>query len=158
MATERAATLAPVSVIASGASVASTSNAISGTIDPTASAFGGTGTAPGYPSGRFVFSGTFSAGPIANSAIYVYVRLPVDGTLTGTPGAFETDLGRTTNPIRALTASIPLDSANTTQSRMSEVVDLPAVPFEVIVVNAATGATLNSGWTLTVEPTSRSIA
>lgn len=128
-------------------SLASAANALSAAQDPTTSAFG-----PNYKRGRFVFSGTFGAAPSANSAIQLYWRLPADGTLTGTPGAWETDLGRATSPVRSMAATIPLDTTNTAQARASEVVDIPAVPFEVIAVNAATGQTIAAGWSLLLVP------
>lgn len=146
------ATLAAVSIVSSGSSLASNANAISGAQDPTASAYGGTGSQPGYRRGQFTFNGTFGGVPAANGVIQVYWVYPTDGTLTGTPGSYETDPGRSTAPNRHLAATIRLDPVNTTQGVCSELVDMPYVPFKCITVNAATGQTLAATWTLTLGP------
>jgi hypothetical protein len=154
MTTLKSATLAQVSAFAavSTGSLASNSNALSGTLDPTGTNFGGSGTTPGYQRARFVFTGTFAAAPTANTSIALFARLPADGTLTGTPTTYETDLGRSATPVRAPLAVIPLDSTNTAQARVSEAVDIPAVPFEVIAVNNGTGQTISAGWSLSLVP------
>jgi hypothetical protein len=134
---------APVHVFLTGstASLASGSNALSAAIDPTAAGWAN------YERVRWVFSGVFGATPTGTPYLAVYYLLSIDGGSTN----FETDLGRSTTPVRAPAAVIPLDTAGATQARQSEEVDLPDVPFKVIFVNAA-GQSANAGWLVDAIP------
>jgi hypothetical protein len=135
---------APVNVFLTGStgSLANNANALSAAIDPTLAAWGS------YPRVRWVFTGTFATAPSPNSAVSLFYRLSTDATTSN----FETDLGRSTTPVRPPAAVIALDTTNTTQVRVSEAVDLPAVPFEVILVNNASGQTISAGWHLEAVP------
>lgn len=143
------ATLAPVALVASGASLANGVNAATAVID-----FSQTNAnIAGYGRGYFQFAGVFGAAPAPNSSISIYALLPTDGTLTGTGGTlFQTYLGTSTRPVQAPVCVIPLDSTNTTQAVVSPAVFVDPLPQKVIVMNDATLATLNSTWTLSFVP------
>lgn len=151
----KSATKAAITLIAAGSTLVNNSNALSSAQDPTSAAYGGDGTNPGYQFGQFYFTTgatALTAAPTANGSIDIYYLYPGDGTLTGTPGSYGTDLGRSATPIGPKRASITLDSTNTTQIYNSGVVRIPVVPFKVIMVNAATGQTLPATYTLTIVP------
>jgi hypothetical protein len=153
----RNATLPSITIFPSGLteSLANNSNALSAVQDPTSSAYAGAAQTQGFQRARFTFSTgatALAAAPVANSSVNIYFLLPSDGTTTGTPESFCTDLGRTATPVSMLQASIPLDAVNTTQTYASEPIYLPEVPFEVILVNAATGQSFAAGWSLSLIP------
>lgn len=108
---------------------------------------GGTAGLVGYKRGKFRFSGTFGAAPSANSGIAIYA---IRGDSTGS--TFETS--SVTPPPNLPIATIPVDATNTTQTRDSDDVDLPAGYWKLMLVNSATGQSISSGWSLTLEPIS----
>lgn len=175
---DRTAVLPAVTIFAAAdtAELAFGSNALSPPQDPTTTAYGGSGTQPGYQGGRFRFS--TGATPLTTpvgiqktvnvdgtpTTIYVpgdiriYFLLPADGTLSGTPGAWCTDLGRSTTPVGDIGAIIGLDNVSTTQSYHSRLpVETPEFPFCVILVNNS-GQALPAGWSLTFMPSTDSEA
>lgn len=157
--TEKYATLAAVTIFASGSTtaVASNSNAISATQDPTSAAYGGSGTTPGYPRGAFQLQSgatALAAVPTATTAYQIYFRRNVDGTTTGTPTTFENDPGRSVTPTQPMAVSRAADVNSTTQNLCFPPCEIPSRPFQVVLVNAATGQSLPAGWSLIFTPES----